>query len=164
LMIFERSRTFWRRAVSTWTAPLLVSLTPNLPRHFTPALCKVIEVGITAEHIHRLLVSKLKKSPIRILVRGENTIRLAGQQSALISTTPVGKKEVLVCIHLDEDLPKEAVNQFLHYIAENKIHDRTSVRLLEAHQTNSTNILVILPLNVAEILSPYLDVFFLFLL
>jgi hypothetical protein len=64
------------------------------------------------------------------------------------------KKEVVVCIHLCEDLPPPVVTEFLEFLAEKPELTRAGyVKLLDTRKTDSTMILVILPIYLASLLS-----------
>jgi hypothetical protein len=60
---------------------------------------------------------------------------------------------VIVQIHLKEDMSPESIDEFLRFLAEKDLADSTSsVKLIEAHKTQSTLIIVVLPMYLALLL------------
>jgi hypothetical protein len=113
--------------------------------------------------VHNLLLHKIKTSPILTFLVGHNSIRLVPASSETIASNHT--KEVVVCIHLKEDLAPPLVEEFLGFLAERPELNRGGyVKLLDGHKTESTMILAILPVHLASILSYRLDVSMLYLI
>lgn len=139
-----------------------------VPQHsFTPALCEILkacppEIGMTVVQLHNLLLQRLRTSPIHTYMLGQKSICLVPTSSGNTISTP--KKEVVVCIHLNEDLPPPVVMEFLEFLAgKPELTQAGCVKLLDTRKTDSTIILVILPLYLASLLSFVFDVNFLYL-
>lgn len=144
------------------------SASPVPQRSFTPALCEILkacppEIGMTVVQLHNLLLHKLRTSPIHTYMLGQKSICLIPTGSGNTISTP--KKEVVVCIHLNEDLPPPVVMEFLKFLADKPELTQTGCikLLLDTRKTDSTMILVILPLYLASLLSFVFDVTFLYL-
>jgi hypothetical protein len=141
------------------------STTPS--RSFTPAICSILRkcpprIGITVAQVHHLLLHKIKTSPIHTFLIGQDSIRLVPAGGENINSAPI--KEVVVCIHLCEDLPPPIVTEFLEFLAEKPELTRAGyVKLLDTRKTDSTMILVILPIYLASLLSYVFDVSLLYL-
>jgi hypothetical protein len=133
-------------------------------RTFTPALCSILlecpqELGFTVSQVHALLLHKLKTSPIHSYLIGQESIRLVPVGGKLSSSPTRIKviisahtKEVVVCIHLNEDIPPASIAEFLDFLAQKPELTRSGyVKLLDTRKADSTIILVILPC--------YLDLF-----
>lgn len=137
-------------------------------RSFTPAVCKILKespenVGLSGIQIHNLLVHDLKVSPVHSFLTGEKSIFLIPTSSS-VQTLDRHLKEVVVCIHLSEDLPPRQVDEFLEFLAKHPLLTQNGyVKLLETHKTNSTIILAIIPVYLASLLSRVMDVSFLYL-
>jgi hypothetical protein len=143
------------------------SESPTPARKFTPALCSILRecppgIGMTVTQIHNLLLNKLKTSPIHTFLVGQESLRLVptGNNQVISART----KEVVVCIHLYEDLPPASVTEFLEFLANKpELTQAGYVKLLDTRKTESTIILAILPIYLASLLSSVLDVTLLYL-
>jgi hypothetical protein len=74
-------------------------------RSFTPALCQIlqetpVEVGIKAIDVHRLLLHKLRTSPIHTFISGSESILLTPVMNRDTVSRP--HKEAVVMIHLND--------------------------------------------------------------
>jgi hypothetical protein len=143
--------------------------TPTPMRTFTPILCEILYAcpqgsGYAVTQVHNLLLHKIKKpSSIHTFLFGQESIRLLPARNEQ-QLTPVRKKDVIVCIHLNEDLPKAVVDEFLDFLSKKpELIKDGCVKLLETRKTDSTLILVTLPIYLASLLSYVLDVTFLYL-
>lgn len=138
------------------------STTPIPMRSFTPALCSILRdsppgIGMNVFQVHNLLLHKVKTSPIHTFLVGQDSIRLI--PSGIEQIKPERIKEVVVCIHLCEDLPPPLVTEFLEFLAQKPALTRAGyVKLLDTRKTDSTIILAILPIYLASLLSYVLDV------